>query len=196
MTRNCLSYCSPNVCAIKECGIVRTCSRHGHWEIQILIRRLGRRYGRPGNTREDNIKINVASYTYTVEGGRMLPRNAGTVKPACNGTAGDRNISVTGRFLSIRVFEMWIVGVPDPFDCKSASLKICALLGYYAASCGLIGPLTREDGTDALSRNVGNYHTGSWPVKMGPMRCPETSVITTRALDPWRWDRCVVPKCR
>jgi hypothetical protein len=51
--------------------------------------------------------------------------------------------------------------------------EICALLGYYAASCGncllmfrdnvsvpslwvkSLGLLTREDGTDLLSRNVG-----------------------------------------
>jgi hypothetical protein len=42
--------------------------------------------------------------------------------------------------------------------------EICALLGYYAASCGnclptfrshLHGSRAREDGTDTLSRNVG-----------------------------------------
>ena len=36
--------------------------------------------------------------------------------------------------------------------------EICALLGYYAASCGNcfpLGLLTREDGTGNLSRNVG-----------------------------------------
>jgi hypothetical protein len=54
----------------------------------------------------------------------------------------------------------------------------------------------------------------SWPLKMGPIRCPETSVfldILTLEdgtdtlsrnvgilwlLDPWRWDRYVVPKRR
>jgi hypothetical protein len=42
-------------------------------------------------------------------------------------------------------------------------LEIYGLLGYYTASCGnclpmfpfLLGLLTREDGTDTLSRNVG-----------------------------------------
>jgi hypothetical protein len=37
---------------------------------------------------------------------------------------------------------------------------ICALLGYYAASCGNCLPTFWD----------------SWPVKMGPIRCPETSV--------------------
>jgi hypothetical protein len=38
--------------------------------------------------------------------------------------------------------------------------EICALLGYYAASCGNCLPTFR----------------GSWPLNMGPILCPETSV--------------------
>jgi hypothetical protein len=45
--------------------------------------------------------------------------------------------------------------------------------------------LTFEDGTNTLSRNVSkDYHSTysswtSWPLKMGPIRCPETSVKIT-----------------
>jgi hypothetical protein len=60
---------------------------------------------------------------------------------------------------------------------KSLDSEICGLLGYYTASCGnylltfrdnvsvpsslvkipsiILGTVTREDGTDTLSRNVG-----------------------------------------
>jgi hypothetical protein len=43
--------------------------------------------------------------------------------------------------------------------------EICGLLGYYAASCGNSLPTFRD-----LS------YSDSWPVQMGPIRCPETSV--------------------
>jgi hypothetical protein len=61
-----------------------------------------------------------------------------------------------------RVSSLWISGFRHDFD------EICAVLGYYAASCDDCFPsfrenvsapssrvLTREDGTDTLFRNVG-----------------------------------------
>jgi hypothetical protein len=53
--------------------------------------------------------------------------------------------------------------------------EICALLGCYAASCGNCLPKFRD----------------SWPLKMGPIRCPETSVnnyhTTLRNITEERW---------
>jgi hypothetical protein len=42
--------------------------------------------------------------------------------------------------------------------------EICPLMGYYAASYVSCVPTFRENVSD------------SWPLKMGPLRCPETSV--------------------
>jgi hypothetical protein len=49
--------------------------------------------------------------------------------------------------------------------------KICALLGYYTASCDNCLPTFRDNVSVASSRVL-----DSWPLKMGPIRCPETSV--------------------
>jgi hypothetical protein len=43
--------------------------------------------------------------------------------------------------------------------------KICGLLGYYAASCG-----------NCLQTFRDNVSVPSWSVKIGPIRCPESSV--------------------
>jgi hypothetical protein len=61
--------------------------------------------------------------------------------------------------------------------------EICALLGYYAASCGNCLPTFRDCYPARTFQNI-RYrllafflaYLDSWPVKMGPIRCPETSV--------------------
>jgi hypothetical protein len=72
--------------------------------------------------------------------------------------------------------------------------EICALLRYYAALSGsyvqtfrdklsvlssmILDFLTLEDGTDRCSRNAGCFlFWTSWPLKMGPIGCSETSVV-------------------
>jgi hypothetical protein len=50
------------------------------------------------------------------------------------------------------IFKRWCLILILGF--RHAVDKICGLLGYYAVSCGLLGLLTLEDGTDTLSRNV------------------------------------------
>jgi hypothetical protein len=67
-----------------------------------------------------------------------------------------------------------------------------------------VGKQPSKDGTDTLSRNVGKQ----FPLKMGPIRCPETSVNnpvkmgpircpeTSVKNSPWRWARYVVPNRR
>jgi hypothetical protein len=69
--------------------------------------------------------------------------------------------------------------------------KICGLLGYYTASCGICLPTFRDNVSVPSSRvkipsrkeTLSSFFvTGflsfleSWPVKMGPIRCLETSV--------------------
>jgi hypothetical protein len=47
-----------------------------------------------------------------------------TVKPACNGTARDMIFFYTaGSFYFIWVLEFWILGTPDPQNCKSFPLN-------------------------------------------------------------------------
>jgi hypothetical protein len=47
-----------------------------------------------------------------------------TLKSACNLTAKDRNFfSVVGSFRLIQVIEVWLLGTPDPWECKSFPLK-------------------------------------------------------------------------
>ena len=45
----------------------------------------------------------------------------------------------------------------------------CALLGYYTANCGNLLPTFWD-----------NLSTPSWPLKMGPIGCPETSARNYR----------------
>lgn len=45
------------------------------------------------------------------------------MKPTCKGTAGDWNIFRYRQVIFLRVYQVWILGAPDPLDCKSASLK-------------------------------------------------------------------------
>jgi hypothetical protein len=52
-------------------------------------------------------------------------------------------------------------------------IEICALLGYYAASCGNCLPTFRDNVLVPSSRVS---YSDSWPLKMGLTRCPETSV--------------------
>jgi hypothetical protein len=82
------------------------------------------------------------------------------------------------------------------------SNEICALLGYYAVSCGNCLPTFRDNvsvpsslvkslrllpRTHLLLQNL-HYrllafflsYSSSWPVKMGPICCPETSVNNYR----------------
>jgi hypothetical protein len=57
-------------------------------------------------------------------------------------------------------------------DFKHGDLVICGLLGDYTASCGNYLPTFRDKSPwQRLSLLL-----GSRPVKMGPTRCPETSV--------------------
>jgi hypothetical protein len=49
--------------------------------------------------------------------------------------------------------------------------EICALLGYYSASSGSYVPSFRDHLSVPSSR-----FKKSWPLKMGPIGCPETSV--------------------
>jgi hypothetical protein len=67
-------------------------------------------------------------------------------------------------FLNILILNSHLLrGLPS--DMKTEYVhEICALLGYYAASCGNCLPTFRDNVSD------------SWPVKMGPIRCPKTSV--------------------
>lgn len=50
-----------------------------------------------------------------------------TVKPVYSGTARDRNFSVAGRFrnhtCTWSLDDVWLVGSPDPQECKTFSLK-------------------------------------------------------------------------
>jgi hypothetical protein len=45
------------------------------------------------------------------------------VKPAYNGKAKDRNISVLGRNRFLQILEVWILKTPCSWDCKIFSLK-------------------------------------------------------------------------
>jgi hypothetical protein len=45
------------------------------------------------------------------------------MKPACKGTAKDRNFSVAGRFRLIQILEVWIIEAPYPRKCKIFSIK-------------------------------------------------------------------------
>jgi hypothetical protein len=62
-------------------------------------------------------------------------------------------------------------------ELSGASDEICALLGYYAASCGNCLPTFRDVSVPS-SRVKGPSRKAldSWPVKMGPTRSSETSV--------------------
>jgi hypothetical protein len=53
--------------------------------------------------------------------------------------------------------------------------KIFSLLGYYAASCGNCLPTFRDNVSVPYSQ-VNFSYSNSWPVKIGPIRWPETSV--------------------
>jgi hypothetical protein len=111
------------------------------------------------------------------------------------GTKQHKTNNTTGFLISIRK-----VGRAVTSRSRRDADEICALLGCYAASSGNPIPtfrdkvsvpssgvnkskllfldfLSLEDGTDTLSRNVGKGFV------FGP-------------LDPWRWDRYVVPKRR
>jgi len=63
------------------------------------------------------------SYTCHEEGDRRFFRNCGTVKPTYKGAARDWNIFRYRQVIFIQVYQMWILGAPEPLDCKSASLK-------------------------------------------------------------------------
>jgi hypothetical protein len=66
------------------------------------------------------------------------------------------------------------------------TIKMCGVLGYYAASCGNCLPTFR----DSVSHHTFCYPTvlsriyviglhcysDSWPMRMGLIRCPKTSV--------------------
>jgi hypothetical protein len=55
--------------------------------------------------------------------------------------------------------------------------EICALPGYYAASCGNCLPTFRNKVSVPSSRVQSPFsYSDSWPVKMGPILCPETLV--------------------
>jgi hypothetical protein len=53
--------------------------------------------------------------------------------------------------------------------------EICDLLGYYAASTSNSVP-TFRDNISIPSSRVKTSNWNSWPLKMGPIGCPETSV--------------------
>jgi hypothetical protein len=56
--------------------------------------------------------------------------------------------------------------------------EICTLLGYYAASSGNLLP-TFRDNVSVPSSKVKKSKKSGWtfsPLKMGPIRCPETSI--------------------
>jgi hypothetical protein len=107
--------------------------------------------------------------------------------------------------------HFWLSVLPVQIGQRTkGNAEICALLGYYAEysdnsvrtfrdnlsvpsskvkNSGLLYPL--KDGTDRLSRNVGNFLTledwtdscpetsvTSSPLKMGPIGYPETSVTS------------------
>jgi hypothetical protein len=62
-----------------------------------------------------------------------------------------------------------VLTVISGFHCD---VEIYALLGYYAASCGNCLPTYWYNVSVPSSR----VFWDSWPVKMGPIICPETSV--------------------
>jgi hypothetical protein len=64
--------------------------------------------------------------------------------------------------------------------------EICALLGYYAASNDNLLPTFRDNVSVPSSRIKKSYWI-SWPLKMVPIRYPETSVKNTI----WR---CIIPQ--
>jgi hypothetical protein len=45
------------------------------------------------------------------------------MKPACKGTAKDRNFTFAGRFRLIQILDAWIIETPYPRKCKNFSLK-------------------------------------------------------------------------
>jgi hypothetical protein len=53
--------------------------------------------------------------------------------------------------------------------------EICALLEYYAAFSGSSVPTFRNN-LSVPSSSVKTFKKISWPLKMGPICCPETSV--------------------
>jgi hypothetical protein len=55
---------------------------------------------------------------------------------------------------------------------KHYEFESCALLGYYAASCANYLPTFRDNVSVPFSR----VKSPRRPLKMGPIRCPETSV--------------------
>jgi len=74
--------------------------------------------------------------------------------------------------------------------------EICALPGHSAAWSGNF-LRTFQDNLSALSSRVKNPRRVSWPLKMGPIRCTETSVrnyhytlryvVEERRSHSWRW---------
>jgi hypothetical protein len=94
--------------------------------------------------------------------------------------------------------------------------EICALLGYYAVSCGNCLPMFREN----LSVSLSWLHSKRCLYPPLPFPCSTLLAVTTltdyhpartfayrmyatapvffspRTLDPWRWARYVIPKRR
>jgi hypothetical protein len=60
--------------------------------------------------------------------------------------------------------------------CRRDVDEICALLGYYSASSGNPLPTFRDNVSVQSSRAKKSSSWNSWPLKMGPIRCPEASV--------------------
>jgi hypothetical protein len=106
-----------------------------------------------------------------------------------------RYIAVTCRYIAVTCRYIFLV-VTQMRDFRRVVDEICALLGYYTASCGNCLPTFRDNVSFPSSRikspsrtlrswgnclttfrdNVSVPSSDSRPVKMGPIRCPETSV--------------------
>ena len=76
---------------------------------------------------------------------------------------------------SFRLYEThWLMSVylvwQRIFACTSSNFEICVLLGYYQASCGDCLPTFRDN------ISIPSLRVKSPSRKMGPIRCPETSV--------------------
>jgi hypothetical protein len=116
---------------------------------------------------------------------------------------GELEIGRNGKKVKIMVRKSkWLHCILSLVSLIIVSIEICGLLGNYTASCGNYLPTFRDNVSVPSSRvkipsrkvviiyrrfgttyrshlhgsrfRVGNSET--WPVKMGPIRCPETSV--------------------
>jgi hypothetical protein len=79
------------------------------------------------------------------------------------------------QFLSINIKRKATEKLLCTLLSDNVEIEICALLRYNAASSGNTLP-TFRDNVSVTSSRVKKSKKTSWPLKMRPIRCPETSV--------------------